>query len=109
MESKNLDKALLIYSKLISGEEVSKRDSENGQLYEEYYSNAEVYDIVGSIFKKLNLCLYEYNDSLYVTAGEGNRVFGYTNDDVKRILGLRLNKELYLCYFIMYIDRKSVV
>lgn len=102
MESKNLDKALLIYSKLISGEEVSKRDSENGQLYEEYYSNAEVYDIVGSIFKKLNLCLYEYNDSLYVTAGEGNRVFGYTNDDVKRILGLRLNKELYLCYFIMY-------
>ena len=102
MESKNLDKALLIYSKLISGEEVSKRDSENGQLYEEYYSNAEVYDIVGSIFKKLNLCLYEYNDSLYVTAGEGNRVFGYTNDDVKRMLGLRLNKELYLCYFIMY-------
>ena len=42
MESKNLDKALLIYSKLISGDEVSKRDSENGQLYEEYYSNAEV-------------------------------------------------------------------
>ena len=61
MESKNLDKALLIYSKLISGDEVSKRDSENGQLYEEYYSNAEVYDIVGSIFKKLNLCQTSYS------------------------------------------------
>jgi len=50
----------------------------------------------------MNLSLYEYNDSLYITAGEGNRVFGYTNDDMKKLLGLRLNKELYLCYFIMY-------
>jgi hypothetical protein len=86
----------------MSGEEVCKKHPENGQLYEEFYSNAEVYDIVSEIFKKLNMSLYEYNDGLYITAGEGNRVFGYTNDDMKRILGLRLNKELYLCYFIMY-------
>ena len=40
--------------------------------------------------------------NIYLTAGEGNRVFGYTNDDMKRQLGLRLNKELYMVYFIMY-------
>ena len=37
-----------------------------------------------------------------MTAGEGNRIFGYTNDDMKRQLGLRVNKELYMVYFIMY-------
>ncbi len=103
MDSKNLDKAVEIYAKLIKGEEVSKNNPENRSLYEEYYSNAEVYDITGSILKKLNLSIYEYNDALYITPGEGNRVFGYTNDDMKRILGLRLNKELFLCYFIMYV------
>lgn len=102
MDSRNLDKAIEIYSKLISGEEINRRHPENGQLYEEFYGNAEVYDIVINIMKKMNLALYEYGDSLYITAGEGNRVFGYTNDDMKRIMGLRLNKELYLCYFLMY-------
>lgn len=102
MDSRNLDKALEIYAKLIQGEAVSK-NNENRSLYEEYYANAEVYDITGSILKKLNLSVYEYNDALYITPGEGNRVFGYTNDDMKRLLGLRLNKELFLCYFIMYV------
>lgn len=102
MDSRNLDKAIEIYAKLISGEEIKRRHPENGPLYEEFYGNAEVYDIVTNMMKKMNLALYEYGDSLYITAGEGNRVFGYTNDDMKKIMGLRLNKELYLCYFLMY-------
>jgi hypothetical protein len=102
MDSRNLDTALEIYKKLITGEEIQRSHADNGILYEEYYSNAEVYDIVSNIMKKLNLTIYEYNDRLFVTAGEGNRVFGYTNDDMKKLLGVRLNKELFLCYFIMY-------
>ncbi len=102
MDSKNLDKAIDIYTRLIVGEEVSKRNKDTAALYEEYYSNAEVYDITGTIMKKMNMSIYEYGDALYITPGEGNRVFGYTNDDMKRLLGLRLNRELFLCYFIMY-------
>jgi sensor histidine kinase YesM len=30
-------------------------------------------------------------------------VFGYTNEELRKILGVRLNRELYLCYFIIYI------
>lgn len=71
-------------------------------MYEDYYASQTVYDIVTQLTKKLNLNIYEYNDAIYLTAGEGNRVFGYTNDDMKRQLGLRLNKELYMVYFIMY-------
>lgn len=102
MDSRNLEKAIDIYAKLIMGEEVKKGDKENGHLYDAYFQNAEVYEITGMILKKLNLTIYEHQDALFITAGEGNRVFGYTNEELKRMMGLRYNKELYLVYFIMY-------
>lgn len=102
MEERSLDKALDIYSVLITGHEISRSNPDTRELYEEFYSNASVYDVTTKLMKKLNLSLYEYNDAIYVSAGEGNRVFGYTNDDMKRLLGLRVNKELYMVYFIMY-------
>lgn len=101
MEIRNLEKAMDIYSKLITGEEI-KRGGANSNLYDDYYGNAEIYEILGAMLKKLNLNLYEYKESLFVCAGEGNRVFGYSNEELKKMMGLRLNRELYLCYFIMY-------
>ncbi len=101
MEMKNLEKAMDLYAKLVTGEEV-RRGGANGSLYDDYYGNAEVYEIVGIMLKKLNLNLYEYKESLFLSAGEGNRIFGYTNEELKKSMGLRYNRELYLCYFIMY-------
>ena len=102
MEDRSLDRALDIYAALITGQEISRSNPDTRELYEEYYSNSAVYDIVTKLTKKLNLSVYEYNDAIYVTAGDGNRIFGYTNEDMKRLLGLRLNRELYMVYFIMY-------
>ena len=102
MDERNLDKALEIYSALITGKDVSQSSKDTKDLYEAFYGNSEVYDIVTRLLKKLGLRLCEYNDSIFITAGEGNRVFGYTNDELKRVMGLRLNKELYLVYFIIY-------
>ncbi|MBR1816628.1 MAG: hypothetical protein IJ763_08000 [Lachnospiraceae bacterium] len=102
MDDRSLEKALDIYSALITGKEISRSSSETRDLYEEYYSNSAVYDITTRLVKKLNLSIYEYNEAIYLTAGEGNKIFGYTNDDMKRILGLKVNKELYVVYFIMY-------
>lgn len=100
MNNANLDKAMEIFALLIVGEEVSR--AQHVDLYEEFQNNSEVYDILTSVLKKSNLSLYEFGDSLYVTAGEGNRIFGFTNDELKRAIGLRLNRELYLAYFIIY-------
>ena len=94
-------KRLLIYTVYLLQESISAKDKETSELYNSFYSDSEVYDITG-LLKRLNLKLYEYNESIFVTAGHGNKVFGYTNDDLKRMLGLRLNKELYLVYFIIY-------
>lgn len=99
-DERNLDKALDIVSKLIVGEEVTSGD--NISLYEEYQSNSQVYDLVRNILKKMNLCIYEYEDGLYISAGENNRVFGYSNEELKKAFGVKLNKELFLCYFIIY-------
>lgn len=101
MEIKNLEKAVDLYAKLITGEDII-RGGANGSLYDDYYGNAEVYEIVGIILKKLNLSVYEYKESLFLSAGDGNRIFGYTNEELKRSIGVRYNKELYLCYFIIY-------
>lgn len=100
MDHGNLDKAMEIFTLLIVGEEVSS--AQHVDLYEAYQNNSEVYDILMSVLKKSNLSLYEFGNSLYVTAGDGNRVFGFTNDELKRAIGLRLNRELYLAYFIIY-------
>lgn len=101
MENRNLDRALDIVSKLITGENVSERGA-NAALYQEYSNNAEVYDIVHMSLKKMNLNVYEYNNGLYVSAGENNSVFGYTNEELRKELGIKRNRELYLSYFIIY-------
>ena len=101
MTGKSLDKALDIVSVLITGGLV-QRNGDNASLYEEYALGSEVYDMVSAIFKKLNINVYEYNYALYITAGDNNKVFGYTNEELKKEIGVKLNRELYLCYFIIY-------
>lgn len=100
MTDKEMDTALEIVSLLISREPVSK--DKNTSLYEDYQNNGEVYDMVQRVIRKLNMNLYEYNYGLYISAGENNRVFGYTNEELKKEIGVKLNRELYLCYFIIY-------
>lgn len=100
MNNRNLDKALEIVSKLIMGEGVGAKS--NTMLYDEYNNNSEVYDILMSICKNLNLNLYEYNNSLFISAGNKNQVFGFSNEELKKVMGLKLNKELFMTYFIMY-------
>ena len=53
--SRNLEKALELYAKLIAGENVSKVEGKNSRLYEEYSENPEVYEILNVMLKKLNL------------------------------------------------------
>lgn len=101
MQDKEFDKALDIVSILLNGGEISKK--ENIILYEEYENNTEVFDMVRKVFKKMNINLYEYNYGLYISAGENNKVFGYFNEELKKEMGIKLNRELYLCYFIIYI------
>ena len=106
MEERNLEKALELAAALIRGEQVGA-SGDNVALYEEYSPNSQVYDALRLILKKFNLELYEYNNALFVSANEDNRGegasgFGFTNEELRRELGVRVNKELFLCYLIIY-------
>lgn len=101
MDNRNLEKALDIAAALFMGETVNAKGS-NAMLYEEYSHNPEVYDILMQILGKLDISLYEYNNSLFISPGSNNRVYGFSNEELKRVMGLRLNKELFLVYFIIY-------
>ena len=101
MENKSLEKALEIAALLINGEEVSAK-SKNVALYEEYCTSSQVYDYLRLILKKFNMELYEYNNGLFVSVGENNNIFGFSNEELRKAIGLRLNKELFMCYFIIY-------
>ena len=102
MDNRSLEKAMELFGKLIAGEEVSMRTTKNVELYQEYRDHAEVANLLDTMLTQMNLKLYEYNETLFITAGNQNRVFGYTNEELRRLIGVRLNKELYLCYFIIY-------
>lgn len=101
MEAGNIEKGMEIVTKLLAGEDVSETGN-NISYYQEYNNNAQVYDFVNMALKKMNINLYEYHNGLYVSAGENNTAFGYSNEELKRLLGIRLNRELYLVYFIIY-------
>lgn len=102
MEQRNLEKATELLAALLVGEPVEAHNGKNVGLYEAYHESGEVSDALDLMLKKLNLRVYEYNYGLYISVGEKNRVFGYSNEDLKRLMGLRLNKELYLCYYLIY-------
>lgn len=102
MEQKSLSKATELFAALLTGEPVEAAEGKNSGLYEAYHESAEVSDALELMLHQLNLKVYEYNTAMYLSVGEKNRVFGYTNEDLKRLLSLRLNKELYLCYYLIY-------
>ena len=101
MESRNIEKALEISAKLAAGETVSEQGT-NAALYQEYSTNPEVYDMVLLSLKKMELSVYEYNNSLFAAPKTHGSLFGYSNEALRRELGLRTNGELYLAYFIIY-------
>ena len=102
MDTRNLERAVELFAALMSGEEINRSAGKNTALYDAYNTGSEVSELLDVMLKKLNLKLYEYNYGLFLTPGGHNRVFGFTNEELKRVMGLRLNRELYLCYFIIY-------
>ena len=98
MESRNIEKALEISAKLAAGETVSEQGT-NAALYQEYSTNPEVYDMVLLSLKKMELSVYEYNNSLFAAPKAHGSLFGYSNEALRRELGLRTNGELYLEFY----------
>ncbi len=94
------ESALEIFKTLLASEEVSK--SKNKDLYDKYIYDTDVEEALDILTKGLELELYRYNEKLLMCPMVDNRIFGYSNEELKRkIPRINKNDELYLCYFII--------
>lgn len=96
----HLQAALKITKLLLQNKEVSMQSTYD--LYTLYMSDMTVQEMVYTILESYGLTLIEYKKALYVSPGMDNMLFGYKNEDLRNMMNLETNKELYLCYFIMY-------
>lgn len=98
--NEQLQQALKITNQLLENKSISfKSDSD---LYELYVSDMSIQELVYTILTSYGLTLIEYRKALYVSPGIDNTLFGYKNEELRQAMNLETNKELYLCYFIMY-------
>ena len=96
-----MKKALEIFAILVKGESIN--EVVNNDLYNEYRLNSSIQIDLEEILNVFDLNLYSYDQAgLFVSAGVDNKVFGFTNDELKSLLKLKRNEQLYLCYFIIY-------
>ena len=75
---------------------------ENQREYLYNYSRPEVRSILEEIIEKeADVKTFSAGDRLYLSAGVGNRIFGYKNAELRQKMNLRNNSELYLAYFVI--------
>lgn len=89
-----------IVAELLKSGEISSE--ENVVLYEMYLTSTNIQWLVGSILESYDIELIEYNKALYITPGVDNKIFGYKNEEIRKLLGVGSNNEMYVCYFIIY-------
>ena len=96
----NLDIALEIINILIQNKEITKE--KNIELYQKYTSSAEIENLTNQIAEKMGFEIYRMDNTLSLCVMLDNKVFGYTNEELKRkVKILNKNEDIYLMYFII--------
>ena len=96
----SLNIALEIINTLLQNKEIKK--SENTELYQQYVGNDEVESLCDMIAEKMGFNIYRLDNTLNLCVMIENKVFGYSNEDLKKkIKILNKNEDIYLMYFII--------
>ncbi|MEA1961628.1 MAG: DUF6063 family protein [Bacillota bacterium] len=99
-DTEELDIAIEIIKELLSGSDVGEES--NSHLYNSYRNNNKVYDYVNLLTEKFNVILCPYNNQLFVTIGSNNKVWGYTNEEIrKQMTGVNNVEQQNMVYFII--------
>lgn len=96
----NIDMAIEIINELLQNKEIKK--TENLALYQSYVNNEEVENLCNKIAEKMGFNIYRLDNTLNLCVMLDNKVFGYTNEELKRkVKVLNKNEDIYLMYFII--------
>ena len=78
----SLNIALEIINTLLQNKEIKK--SENTELYQQYVGNDEVESLCDMISEKMGFNIYRLDNTLNLCVMLDNKVFGYSNEDLKK-------------------------
>ena len=96
----NMDVALDIINVLMQNKEIKK--AENPTLDQSYVNNGEIENLTNKIAKKMGFEIYRLDNTLNLCVMLDNKVFGYTNEELKlKVKMLNKNEDIYLLYFII--------
>lgn len=94
-------KAVNIIKEVLIGNEVSEHRNED--LKNIYNYETSVSNEIDDILEVFGLDIFEgYSGELFISPRVDNTIFGYKNEELRNLLKLDSNLDLYMCYFIMY-------
>lgn len=97
----NTRTALEIFSCVVRNIPVNGK--QNSELFSILKRDSFVESELREIVDMFELDLYmNEEDGVFAVPKVQNKIFGYTNEELKAQIGLKNNTELYLCYFIVY-------
>jgi hypothetical protein len=98
VDSSPFEGAFKIFIYLIKHGEFTDHDRELMRLWR----TPEVRDVLRSIIMpQAEVDIFEVKGTIYITPMVGSKLFSYRNEEIKRALNLKTNKELYTAYFVM--------
>lgn len=101
MLNDSTQKAMEIIKELLLGNTVS--DLKNKELKDTYRLESSVANDVDEILDIFDLDLFEGQEGeLFISPRVDNMIFGYKNEEMRNMLKVDNNLELYMCYFIIY-------
>ncbi|SNX53654.1 DUF6063 family protein [Thermoanaerobacterium sp. RBIITD] len=98
VDIENVRNAVKIFFKLIEKGEINKIDDRE---YMDMIDQSEVSDVLNVMEEETGTIILRGSDRIYISAKTDNKVFGYNNEELRNLLKVSDNSELYLCYFIM--------
>lgn len=91
-------KAFLLYQEVMTKGELKRKD--NPDIYG-YYFDLDIRDILERIFLHSSESkIFYVEDTLYFVPDLENETFSYSNEELRNLMGLNNNRELYLTQFI---------
>lgn len=91
-------KSMRLFFNLVEKSKIRKSD--DSSIFE-YYEDAEVSELMGIYEEETGVLIIRTGDTLYFTPKTDNRLFGYSNEELRDNMNLSNNTELYAAYIVM--------
>jgi hypothetical protein len=102
IEQDNLGTSIDILSIILGMGSLTRRD--HPREFMRYEQEPEVRESLNFLADKLDLLICEQRDALYISPGINNRIFTFSNTEIKRELGSGFNNSMmYTAFFIMHV------